>query len=348
MSFQWPNLLWLLLLLPALVVAYVWILRRRKKSALRYPSLGAVRDALGPGQRRRHILAALFLAGLTAVILAIARPTAVIPALSNQQTVMLAIDVSRSMRASDVDPTRISAAQAAAKAFFETLPAPVRVGIVSFAATASVVQAPTQRREHLLAAIDRLQLELHTATGSGLLVALAVLLPEAGIDVEALTLGSAKTRQSAAPIQRSSKAEKPAFKPVPPGTYESGAIVLLSDGRRTMGPDPIEVARMAADHGVKVYTVGFGAREGDKVDFGGYSIYMKLDEETLKRVAEITRGEYFHAGTAVELKNVYQHLTSRLVLEQTKTEITALFTALGALLVLAAAVLSLLWFNRVA
>jgi len=340
-------MLWLLLVVPALVGAYVWILRRKTKSAIRYSSLGPVREGIGPGQRiRRHVPAALLLAGLTAIVLAIARPSAVMPLLSQQQTIVLAIDVSLSMRANDVDPNRITAAQAAAKAFFEELPPQVRVGIVSFAGTASLVQPPTQSREDLLAAVDRLQLQRHTATGSAVLVSLATLLPDAGIDVEALAFGKGWPRPAAAPIERNPKAEKKAFTPVPPGSYESGAIVLMSDGRRTMGPDPIEAAKMAADRGVKVYTVGFGTVEGGAVDFGGWSIYMKLDEETLKRIAEVTHAEYFHAATAVELKKIYQQLTSRLVLEKKETEISSLFTAIAALLVLAAAALSLLWFNR--
>ncbi len=356
--FLWPKLLWLLLVLPLLVAAYVWVLRRKKHGAIRYSSLAPVRDAIGSGPRlRRHLPAALLLAALAATIVAVARPTAIIPALSNQKTIVLAIDVSLSMRASDVDPTRITAAQAAARAFFEELPAPVRVGIVAFAGTASLVQAPTQSREDLLAAVDRLQLQRHTATGSALLVSLATLLPDTGIDVEAFSAGArqrpgdapaagARARPGDVPAGSKPKAEAREFKPVPPGSYESGAIVLMSDGRRTMGPDPLKAAKLAADRGVKVYTVGFGTPEGGPVDFGGWSIYMKLDEETLKQIAELTHAEYFRAGTALELKKVYQDLTSRLVLEKKQTELSALFSALGALFAIAAAVLSLLWFHR--
>ena len=204
---------------------------------------------------------------------------------------------------------------------------------------------PTRSREDLLAAVDRLEMQRHTATGSGLLVSLATLLPDAGIDVESLTLGKVGLRPNAAVLDPSRKAEKKEFTPVPPGSYASGAIVLLSDGRRTMGPDPIEAASMAASRGVKVYTVGFGTAEGGAVDFGGWSMYMKLDEETLKQVAEITRAEYFHAGTAADLKKVYQQLTTRLEIEKKDTEISALLAAVGASFILAAAVLSLLWFR---
>jgi Ca-activated chloride channel family protein len=345
MSFEWPTLLWLLLFAPALAGAHIWSLRRRTKDAVRYSSLAGVRAALGPGQSvRRHLPAGLFVLGLALVLLAVSRPSAVIPLLSSQQTIVLAIDVSMSMRATDVDPSRITAAQAAALAFFEELPPDVRVGIVSFAGTASLVQAPTQSRDELKAAVDRLQLQRHTATGSGLLVSLATLMPEAGIDLESLVFAGAAPRATSAGVER--KAQTKPFKQVPPGSYTSGAIVLLSDGRRTMGPNPVEAARMAAERGVKVYTVGFGTKEGGAVDFGGWSMYMRLDEETLKQIAEVTHAEYFHASTAADLKKIYQNLTSRLELEQKRTEIGGLLAGLGALMVLVGVWLSARWFHR--
>ena len=350
MSFDWPRALWLLLLLPVFVWTYVWLLRRRARGAVLFPSLGVVRAALGPGTRiRRHVPPAILLLALAAMIVAAARPYAVVPLMSNQKTVILAVDVSLSMRADDVQPTRISAAQTAVKSFLEEMPPLVRVGIVAFAGTASVVQSPTQRREDLTAAVDRLTLQRHTATGSALLVSLATLLPDAGIDVEQHAFGKGWPAQKAAPAERAAKAPKPAakpFTPVPPGSYQSGVIVLMSDGRRTVGPDPVEAARMAAERGVKVYTVGFGTAAGGQVDFGGYSMYMRLDEEALKQVAQITRAEYFNASNALELKKVYQDLTSKLVLETKETEISALFAGFGALLTLLAAVLSLRWFQR--
>jgi Ca-activated chloride channel family protein len=140
--------------------------------------------------------------------------------------------------------------------------------------------------------------------------------------------------------------EQPAAAVVPPGSYESGVIILLSDGRRTTGPDPLDAAKMAADRGVRVYTVGFGSREGGTADFGEYSFYLKLDEETLKAVAGVTRGEYFHAGTAADLRKVYEELKNKLVLESRQTEVTALLSAAGALLTVLAGLFSVLWFNR--
>jgi Ca-activated chloride channel family protein len=287
---------------------------------------------------------------LTGFIFAIARPSAVITLPSERRTIIMAIDVSLSMRATDIEPNRLAAAQVAAKAFVQEQPADVLIGIVSFAGTASVVQTPTRNREDLVSAIDRLQLQRHTAIGSGIIVSLATLLPDDGIDLESILFGtpSARDGNRGVPIDRAQKAEpkKPAA-PVPAGSYPSGAIILLTDGRRTMGPDPLDAARMAADRGVRVYTVGFGTAEGGMADFGGWSIYMRFDEETLKAVAEATGADYFYAGSAADLKRVYEKLNARFVLEKKETEISALATAAAAALALAAAMLSLLWFHRV-
>jgi Ca-activated chloride channel family protein len=350
MKFLWPEALWLLLAAPALVGAYILLLRRKKKGAIRYASLGLVKEAIGPGQRfRRHIPPLVFLLAMIAAIFAIARPSAVITLPSEQRTIILAIDVSLSMRATDIEPSRLGAAQEAAKAFVQEQPADVRIGIVSFAGTASVVQSPTRNRDDLVAAIDRLQLQRHTAIGSGIIVALATLFPDADIDLESLLFGARASRDGgrAIPPDRAGKAEPKPFMPVPPGSYASGAIILLTDGRRTMGPDPADAARMAADRGVRVYTVGFGTAEGGMADVGGWSIYMRFDEETLKTVADITRAEYFYAGSATELKKVYKQLNTQFVLEKKETELSALVAAAAAVLALAAGVLSVLWFNRI-
>ena len=355
MKFLWPEALWLMLAAPVLIGAYVLLLRRKKKEAVRYASLSFVKAAIGPGQRfRRHFPPLLFLLALLASIIAIARPSAVVTLPSEQRTIILAIDVSLSMRATDVEPSRLAAAQEAAKAFVLEQPADVRIGIVSFAGTASVVQSPTRNRDDLVAAIDRLQLQRHTAIGSGIIVSLATLLPEAGIDLEPLLFGGRGARDGGRPVasdkagkaDKADKAETKPFTPVPPGSYASGAIILLTDGRRTMGPDPADAARMAAERGVRVYTVGFGTAGGGMADVGGWSIYMRFDEETLKTVADLTRAEYFYAGSAADLKKVYQQLNTQFVLEKKETEIGALAIAVAALLALVAAALSVLWFNR--
>jgi len=349
MKFLWPNILWLAFILPVLVGAYILLLRRKKKGAFRYAALSLVKDAIGPGQQlRRHFPPLLFLLAMIAILVAIARPSAVITLPSEQRTIILAIDVSLSMRVADVEPNRLAAAQNAAKAFVQEQPADVLIGIVSFAGTASVVQSPTRNRDDLAGAIDRLQLERHTAIGSGLVVSLATIFPEEGIDLESMIFGGRPTRETGrgAPIDRAQKAEKKPFKPVAPGSYQSAAIILLTDGRRTTGPDPIDAAKMAAERGVRVFTVGFGTAQGGSTSIDGYSIYMQFDEQTLKAIADITHGEYFHASTAADLKKVYQSLNTQFVLEKKETEITALFTAGAAVLALLSAALSLLWFNR--
>jgi Ca-activated chloride channel family protein len=341
-DFLWRDMLWTLALVPVLVLLYLWLLGRKKKTALRFASLGVVKAALGKGPGwRRHVPPVLFLLALTAMLVATARPTAMVTLPSTQETIILAMDVSGSMRAADVKPNRLVASQDAAKAFVQSLPRSVRVGVVSFAGTAAVVQAPTFNRDDVIASIDRFQLQRGTAIGSGIVLSLATLFPEADIDLSQIT----GARPMPEPL--GTKKDETEFKPVPPGTYRAGAIILLTDGQRTVGPDPMDAAKMAADRGTRVYTVGFGTPDGEITGFDGWSMRVRLDEPTLKNIANVTQAEYFYAGTAQDLKKVYDALSSRLVLEKKETEITALFSALGAALAVLAALLSVWWFNRI-
>jgi Ca-activated chloride channel family protein len=342
LTFLWPEMLWALLALPLLIALYLWMLRRRKKTALRYASLSLIKEAMGKGLAwRRHLPAALLLAAVGALLGALARPAAVVSLPSAEKTVVLAIDVSGSMRATDVLPDRMTAAKEAAKAFVAELPRSVRIAVVQFAGTAAVVQAPTLSRDDVVAAIDRFQLQRGTAIGSGIVLSLATLFPDAGIDLSQITGQRAMPPAPGDP-------PKLEFMPVEPGSYPSAAIILLTDGQRTTGPDPLEAAKMAADRGVRVYTVGVGTKEGEIIGFEGWSMRVRLDEDTLKSIAALTRADYFYAGTAGDLKKVYQGLSTRLVVEKKETEIGALFAALGALLVVIAAGLSMWWFGRVA
>jgi Ca-activated chloride channel family protein len=351
MTFLWPEFLWLLALVPLLVAAYVLILRRKRKTALRYASLTMVKEAMGAGPRfRRHVPPLLFLVALIVMITAVARPAAVVRLPSQHETIILALDVSGSMRAKDVEPDRITAAQNAAKTFINEQPRSTRIGIVAFAGTASLVQPPTQSREDLHAAIERLQLQRATAIGSGILVALKAIFPDVDFDLRATNprLNAAGSPGKGGPLAgplATPPGDKP--KPVPPGSYKSAAIILLTDGQATTGPDPIEAARMAAERGIRVYTVGVGTPNGEILVGEGWSMRVRLDEETLKQIANLTSAEYFYAGTAVDLKKIYQSLNSRFVLEKKETEITAIFAATAALTILLSALLSLLWFNRI-
>lgn len=345
LSFLWPQFLWLLLAVPLLVLLYAWLLRRRKKLALRFASVAMVKQAMGTGLHwRRHLPPALFLLAMAAGLLAAARPTAVITLPSSHATVILAIDVSLSMRATDIKPNRIEAAQEAAKAFLKELPRNVKVGIVTFAGTAQVVQPATLQRENLLAAIDRFQLQRGTAVGGGVVVALSELFPDHGLDVGEMTYGNGRRGKSIdeAPVQ-----PRKEFVPVAPGSYGSAAIVLLTDGRRTTGVDPLEAAKLAADRGVRVYSVGLGTVNGEIPSFEGWSMYIKLDEPGLKAIASATQAEYFYAGDADALKKVYEGLGTRLQAERKEAELSALLALAAAALALVAAGLSLLWFNRI-
>src|SRR4029077_11171202 len=246
---------------------------------------------------------------------------------SQHDMVILAMDVSGSMRADDVKPTRLAAAQAAARAFVKDTPRSTRIGVVAFAGSAALVQPPTRSREDVYAAIDGLQLQNATAVGAGILASLKAIFPEQEFEVQP---------------QR-----KAALNTAAPGSFGSAAIILLTDGQTTTGPDPVDAARLAAARGVRVYTVGVGTPEGQILTGEGWSIRVRLDEDALKVVADLTRGEYFFAGNALDLKKVYETLTTRLVMEKKQTEVTALFSAIAAALALVSAALSMLWFNRI-
>jgi Ca-activated chloride channel family protein len=344
MSLIWPAMLALVALLPLLVVLYFWVLARKRKTTVRVASIGIAKLAMGKGPGwRRHVPPLLLLAALATLLLAVARPTATLTLPLAERTIMLAMDVSGSMRAEDVKPNRLVASQEAAKSFVNKLPREVRVGVVAFAGTAAVVQAPTASRDDVIKAIDRFQLQRGTATGSGIILSLATLFPDDGIEIQHVT---GQRNFPGKEIGR--KRDEAPRAPVAPGSYNSAAIIMLTDGQRTTGPDPLDAAKMAADHGIRVYTVGVGTTSGETIGFEGWSMRVRLDEETLKNISLLTHGEYFYAGTAEDLKKVYESLSSRMVVERKETEVTALFAAVGALLALLSAGLSLWWFGRVA
>ena len=354
MSFLASQMLWFLAAVPVLLAAYVLMLRYKNKVALRYASLDLVKQAQGPGSRfRRHVPPALFLLGLTLLIGAFGRPTALVTLPSQRETIILSMDISGSMRASDVAPKRITAAQSAARDFINEQPPGARIGLVAFSTSAMEMQAPTLSREDLLAAVDRLEPQRFTAVGSGILVALKSIFPDADIDVGGFRGDQGRSemgrggRLGGVPLGKTAPAPANAPPmPVAPGSYKNAIIILMSDGSTNAGADPIEAARMAANRGVRIFTVGFGTESGGVVAFEGRTMQVRLDEETLKQVADITRGAYFRAGSGAELKDIYKTLTTKLVMETQKTEITALFAAAAVILTGLAALLSMLWFGR--
>jgi Ca-activated chloride channel family protein len=356
-TFMWGKLLWLLVSVPVLVAGYVYVLHRRKP-ALRYSSVGVVRLAMGGSQPlRRHLPAAFLLLALVSLLIASARPAADLTLLSDQRTIILAIDVSMSMRATDVAPSRIEAARRAAKAFIDSLPRHVQIGVVTFAGQAHIVQVPTRNRQYLHEALDHLYLDYDTAIGTGLLASLVALYPTAGIEgnfdlfgMNGWKDGGREVAQPVAfPLWNPFDSRKPSRQRLPPGSAPA-AIVLMTDGRSMSGMDPVMAARRAADLGVRVYTVGFGTEAMPTVEtFDGAVLNTGFDEETLKEVARVTRGKYFHADTALSLETAYQSITPQVAPVRNKeTEVTVLFSAIGAILMLAAMTLSLRWQGPVA
>ena len=305
----------------------------------------------------------LMLGALTILIIAMARPTAEVSLPSTRATVMLAMDVSGSMRAADVNPSRIEAAQAAAKQYVKDQPKDVLIGIVAFAATAFLVQNPTTDRTSLNAAIDRFELQRGTAVGSGILVSLSTLFPQDDFPISNFNGGGFGRGNGGAGFgggnndyanrfggralgDTSGPPDKKKHVPVEPGSYKNAVIILLTDGATNAGYDPVEAARIASEYGVKVYTVGFGTTRGNIVGFGGFQMRAQLDEDALKKIADMTRGRYFHAASAEDLTAVYNVLSKQLIMETKEMEITSFFAAAAALLMLLAAGLSLAWFGK--
>jgi Ca-activated chloride channel family protein len=357
MTFLFMPALWLLLAVPPLVAAYIFVARRREKNAFRFlPLMTGGRP--GRAGWRRHLPPALLLLALITLILASARPAATITLAARRGTIILAMDVSGSMRADDVHPTRITAAQIAAKAFVKDRPAKVKIGIVAFSGAAFLVQPPTDDNVALNQAIDSLMPERMTAIGSAVLTSMQTLFPAVRFDTmlpgfggeEFTSGGSAGLMPGGVPLGTApKKVVKDATKitPVEPGSYKSAAIILMTDGKNTDGPDPVDAARIASNFGVRVFTIGFGTPNGQIHTYWGRTMHVILDEETLKNMANITHAQYFHAKTETELAKIYKDLNTKLQNETEEREITAFFAAAALILTLVSASLSVLWFGRI-
>ncbi len=324
MTFQWPVMLGGLLALPLLAAVYIWALRRPPRRSVTHTQVGLLAQASGVSRRwRRHLPAGLMALALASVILALARPVAPMPVPAVQNTVMLSIDVSRSMLADDLPPSRIEAAKAAAREFVRTLPGGLKVGLVTFSSYAMLIVPPTADRTRVLDAINMLSTEFATAIGDGLLEAVWAL------------PGRQRPTSLFAPAP-------PPQPPVPPGT-----VVLLSDGQSNRGVLPQDAARIAREQEVKVYTIGVGTPEGTFLNLGGRSIWVRLDEDTLREMAEITGGRYYLATSSLELRRVYRQLSRTIGWESRPTEVGALAAGAAALLLVAAVGVSVLSVHRI-
>jgi Ca-activated chloride channel homolog len=339
-SFLWPTSLFLLVAVPVLLGLYIWSQRRRRRYALRYASLSLVKEALGRGPGiRRHIPPALYLLSVAFMLFALARPITVVKVPSQEGTVILAIDVSMSMRATDIKPDRITAAKEAAKAFVEKQGESVKIGVVSFASDASIVQAPTLDHDLVMAAIDRLRLQRATAIGRAVLTSLDAIWEDEGSEGDQPSAVLTQPQNPNAP-------QTPAKTAVPGAAKASASVILLTDGQNNQFPPPLAIIDQAISRGIRVYTVGVGTPAGAVLSLEGRSIRTALDETTLKQIAEDTDAQYFLATSDADLKKVYENLSTELVLRTQKTEVTALFTLVAAVFSIVASALSLLWFNR--
>lgn len=331
MTFLWPLMLLLLFGIPLCVVWYTRRQTRRRELVARYGSLGLIR---GPAGRdlglRRHLPPLLFLLSLGILIVALARPVTSVSLPQLEGTIILAFDVSASMNAEDLTPTRMEAAKAAARAFVERQPRTVRIGVVSFSDSSFPAQSPTNERGEIIAAINRLAPQRGTSLGNGILMS-----------IQALSATPATRYYSNA-----TPTPTPLPTPMPRGTYTNGAIILLTDGENNTAPDPLEVAQVAADRGIRIYPVGIGSTAGTEINVEGFTLYTQLDEPMLQQIAQVTGGQYFSAVDAEGLQAIYGALNTALVMKTQDTEVTALVTGVGLLVLLVGASLSMAWFSR--
>jgi len=334
MSFIWSSLLYLLLIVPLLVWIYFRAQRRRRELVARYGNLGVVRDSSTIPVTRRHLPAVVFLIGITILIASIARPQATVSVPRLEGTVILTFDVSGSMAADDLQPTRMEAAKAAAREFAEKQPSNVQIGVVAFSDGGLTVQAPTKERADTLATIDRLEPRRGTSVGNGILVALNTIVIGAG-DKPFLS-----TSNLADPSTLETES-------TPQGWYPSAVIVLFSDGENNQNPDPAQVADFAVDLGVRIYTVGVGTLDGALIEVEGFLINSRLDEELMKYVATTTGGQYYNATNQDDMSRIYDDLKPKLSIKKENIEVTSLFAGVGMLFFIFAGALSLLWFGRV-
>ena len=345
LSIQWPFALYLLALVPLLMVLY-WRSKSPVSSISYRLQLHSGKTSQLRHAKRWQILSALFLLlGLCVLLFALARPRAVLYVPSRLDTIMIAIDTSGSMRADDIKPSRFDATISAVKQFIQDQPPQLRIGIVTIASTAALRQAPTSDRITLMQSLENIPLQPGSALGSGIVIALANLLPGSGIDAEKIITES-EQGPSANPSTTSPKNTNHIN--MEPGSNQSMAIMLITDGQSNMGPDVLKMAELAANHGVKIHTVGVGTTEGSVIQSQGMSMRVRLDETNLKKIANGTLGEYYLATKPSDLKKIYDSLGLTIRFErQHLTEITAPVMGLGLLLIALGCGMNFTRFGRV-
>ena len=354
MTFTWPLALFMVLAVPAVLGAYLWKLRRRRKQAVRYSSVALLRSVIPKGTRwRRHLPIALLLASLGVLAVASSRPQIVRNVSVGRTSIILALDVSRSMCSTDVQPNRLAVAQAAARKFVEEQPDGTRIGIVVFSGFAQLAVPPTSEREPLLSTIDGLTTATGTAIGSAMLKGLDAI---AEVNPDVAPVGDA-------PIGEVGAAGANGFVP--------DIVVLLTDGANTRGIKPLDAVPYAIERRVRVFTIGFGTTKAapmvcSRTQLGGAAVGadggqfrggggggggfgggggspLIADEATLQAVADQTGGEYYRAEDTAQLAKVFSELPQDVEIQKEEVEISAIFAAIGALIAAAAIVASIRW-----
>lgn len=332
MSFIWPAMLLFMLLIPMFILLYLRMQERRQQLVARYGSFTLTHGGGRKPGIRRHIPPLFFLISLTILIVALARPQAVVALPRFEGSLILAFDISASMAADDMEPTRMDAAKAAVQEFVLRQPPTVVIGVVAFSDSGIAVQQPTLDRDAILAAIRRLTPARGTSLGNGMLASLNTILAGA----EETNYYSNRTPEPT-----------PSPTPVPPGIYTPAVVVLLTDGENTEEPDPLEAAQTAADRGVRIFTVGIGSPEGAILNIEGFNVHTRLDEAMLQQISQITGGVYYNAQTQQDLLDIYDTLHAQLVIKPEEMEITPIFAGISILTLMIGGIISLLWFGRV-
>jgi len=327
MTFVWPWMLLTLCAVPLLVRAYRRMLWRRAARRSRLADLGLVAPGSVTSGRRRHVAPALLLVAMTLLFVALARPEATVAQARREGTVVLAFDVSASMAATDLAPTRIAAAKAAARAFVNRQPSTVQLAVVAFAESGLITQQPTTDRSAVLAAIDRLSPQGGTALGRGIQTSLSAI---AGKPVQ-LNLSNGSVEAEGQDL----------------GYHGSAAVILLTDGENTTDPDPVEVAQIASTAGVRVYPIGLGSAKGTVLQIDGFQVATALNEPLLRQIATATDGRYYAAADEQALASVYRSIDPVWTIQARHMEVTALFAGAAALLLLLGVGLSFAWYGRV-
>lgn len=327
MSFIWPLMLYSLLLVPLLVAAYLWLLKRRARKTAALGTMGLLQTASQQLNRRKHLPFAIFLLAITLLLVGLARPEMVIELPRAEGTVILAFDVSSSMIADDLEPSRMEAAKSAARTFVENKPSTIQIGVVAFSNGGLIIQSPTKVQGDVQAAIDRLSPSGGTSLGQGIFTSLNAIAEEPiGLDEEALQ-GDVESLDI--------------------GYFGSAVIILLSDGENTAQPDPLDMAQLAANAGVRIFPIGIGSPEGTVVEIDGFSVATVLDDALLQEIAALTNGTYLYAEDEDALQEIYETIDLQLTIKGDKMEITALIAGISLFLLLIGGALSILWFGRI-